>query len=275
MSAELKREDIVHSPEASISSLEDYLPNQARLLKSNASPSKYLSSPLVPPIPINSVWKVGLQSYSADTKGSESSPLLLHPTSSTLWGTATASTASTIATANAPTARHSPITKQPSLIELGDLRTIEDKVEDSHCHGGPRTSDSTDLVNRQVPSIQVVSKEFTRGGNNNGIGYNMTPEKLSLLSNTVPSLHNIETNKKMPLLELVIPSPVLQKMPNSPLSPSSRHLKIRITNMLYDLSSQVFNIFENHYNRTKLPKLKFITVFLVQCHTKFTFPHSC
>ena len=267
MSAELKREDIVHSPEASISSLEDYLPNQARLLKSNASPSKYLSCSPVPPIPINSVWKVGLQSYSADTKGSESSPLLLHPTSSTLWGTATASTAastaSTIATANAPTARHSPITKQPSLIELGDLRTIEDKVEDSHCHGVPRTSDSTDLVNRLVPSIQVTSKEFTRGGNNNEIGYNMTPEKLSLLSTTFPSLHNIETNKKMPLLELVIPSPVLQKMPNSPLSPSSRHLKIRITNMLYDLSSQVFNIFENHYNKTKLPKLTFITVFLV------------
>ena len=178
MSAELKREDIVHSPEASISSLEDYLPNQARLLKSNASPSKYLSSPPpVPPIPINSAWKVGLQSYSADTKGSESSPLLLHPTSSTLWGTATASTAastaSTIATANAPTARHSPLTKQSSLIELGDLRTIEDKVEDNHCHGGPRTSDSTDLVNRQVPSIQVISKEFTGGGNNNGVGYNI------------------------------------------------------------------------------------------------------
>ena len=80
---------------------------------------------------------------------------------------------------------------------------------------------------------------------------------------------HIETNKKMPLLELVIPSPVLQKMPNSPLSPSSRHLKIRITNMLYDLSSQVFNIFENHYNKTKLPKLTFITFFssLIHCST--------
>ena len=225
MSAELKREDIVHSPEASISSLEDYMPNQARLLRSNASPSKFQSSAPTPPVSINSVWKVGLQSYSADTKGSESSPLLLHPIPSTAWGIAL-------------TARQSPVTKIPSLIELGDM-TIYDKAEESHSSGIPRIYQSTDLVNGAVSPIQLVTKECTTSSNNNGIGFNITPEKVSLLSNIIPSLNNIESNTKLPLLELVIPSPTPQKVPHSPLSPSSRHLKIRITNMLYDLSSQV------------------------------------
>ena len=225
MSAELKREDFVHSPEASISSLEDYMPNQARLLRSNASPSKFQSSAPTPPVPINSVWKVGLQSYSTDTKGSESSPLLLHPIPSAAWGIA-------------HTARQSPIKKLPSLIELGDL-TIDDKAEESYSHGIPRISESTDLVNGAVSPIQLVTKECTASSNNNGIGLNITPEKVSLLSNIIPSWNNIETNKKLPLLELVIPSQTLPKVPHSPLSPSSRHLKIRITNMLYDLSSQV------------------------------------
>ena len=221
--AELRREGIVHSPEASISSLDDYLPNQVRLLRNCISPSGPPSS-TPSPVPISllisNVWTVGPQPYSADAKGSESSPLLLHTVvvktaHSPLWGFSSNNCVSAL-------------TRLISLPEFGEQKVggngegAEDCVVRS-------SSKSRDDINRIVPFIHLVS-----GSNNGGVLQKQCP-----LSTFVPFTRHMEIIGKTKLSDMVIHPPASRQASYSPLLPNSRQLKMRITNMPFNLSSRV------------------------------------
>lgn len=195
MSAELRREDIVHSPEVSGSSLDDYWAKHLKLSVKTFPSPPHSESSTPSPIPQTS-WLVGPQAYNIN--GTETTPLLPIP----------------------------PIKRIPSTrVSTGgrsDLRRLS-----THIEGDNSNNASTNDMEREggIVNYPLDSNENNSGKGNSSGKLIETPVKA--------------TSPRKSLSDLVIPVPTVQYVPHSPLSPNSKHLKMRITNMIFDLSSQV------------------------------------
>ena len=294
MSVELKREDIVHSPEASGSSLDDYWAKQERQdrvqngqnnnNKSNSPPPLSLAS-TPSPIPPGTSWKVGPQVYYSENGGTERSTIIqqqpvIPPYISKIlpisWSGSDARTGTGVLTQTRLSTHPEGVEEKDGtehiLRSTSEIRDLESRtvpfIRFYSNDGNPNTlgNGTGNVGNNNNNSGNNLNNNGNTGNNGNGngsgsngnngnnnIGNNNSGNNLALYSPSKshspikstplltgsPRSGDNNNTKRTILTDLIVPAPIPQRAPYSPLSPNSKLLKIRITNMLFDLSSQV------------------------------------
>ena len=243
MSAELRREDIVHSPEVTGSSLDDMWMKRPRMPES-FSPPPPLALPSAALCP--AAWVIGRQGNNTEgPTGSEKASLL---TQTGALGSPSKHTFSEyMSMSNINSSR--PTTSRPN--SFNRMSTHQESISDSN------TDPEKEQDNRAVSDAVLMLEKFREISPENQLSLSLY-SALSLLlpqdstqykptagkdSLSLSPKRSLDLNKKVnSLSELAVPSSVPRHIPSSPLSPNSKQLKIKITNMLFDLSSQVVSL---------------------------------
>lgn len=258
MSAELRREDIVHSPEASGSSLDDMRTKHSKLPRSFSPPP-----PLALPTAAScaAAWTVGPQGYNIEgPTRNEKTPLL---TQTGTLGSTNKHTFAEYMSMSGMTSVH-PAASRPISINrlsthqesMSDSNTDPEKEKEQEEEGKgkgntgagldrvfeqerPREDSPEYLLSMSLSSaLALIAPQDSRERALSG----PAPEKDSNPLSLSPKRYR-DPNKWANSLYNTGASPsVLRHVPSSPLSPNSKLLKVKITNMLFDLSSQVSSL---------------------------------
>ena len=221
MSTELTREDVVHSPEASGSSIDDM-----RKMPRSFSPPPPLSIPLRPQVP--SAWAVGPQVYNIENVSTEMSSPLGH-------GGYMGSPLKFSEYFNAFASASSRFSRNNSFNRLSTHQEVDagvDTDKDMEESVIVRHNSQSGEISQLQSSVAVRPYSAESGSVST---FESNPSGL-----TVDTLCTYEGHRRPnSLQEPGLSAPIPRHIPSSPLSPNSRILKLKITNMLFDLSSQV------------------------------------
>ena len=224
MSTELTREDVVHSPDASGSSIDDM-----RKMPRSFSPPPTLSIPLRTQVP--SAWAVGPQVYNIENVSTEKSALLAH-------GGYMGSPLKFSEYLNALASASSRFSRNNSFNRLSTHQEVEagvDTDKDMEESVMVRRNSQTGELSQHQSTLDVRPHSAELGSGSTARASEKTSSGLTVDTICVYEGHKRPNSLQEPGLS----APVPRHIPSSPLSPNSRMLKLKITNMLFDLSSQV------------------------------------
>lgn len=244
MSAELRREDIVHSPEASECSLDDGWAKYSRMPRSFSPPP-----PLALPTPAScpNAWAVGPQGYNIEgPTGSERSPLLGQTSA---LGSPTKHTFSEYMSVAGTSSSRPPISKHSAhnRLSMNQKSKSDSKSKSEREKEFVKTAGSDAVLPLEKPREESEEKHLSPTLSS---GPSLTvPHDSRGITNCQPGPERDSNSiSKRPvdisrwasaLQDMAISSCAPRHIPSSPLSPNSKLLKVKLTNMLFDLSSQV------------------------------------